>query len=93
MYNFKANKALYFCDFRLLKKQHLVLKSPVFTSSSRHRLIRDVGTDIGMDIKTNIETVIKWLLLYYVVPIAAKKELSLGHGRTEVVKDRCGRRD
>ena len=93
MYNFKANKALCLCNSRLLGKQHLALEGPIFTSFSGRRLIRDVGMDIGMDIGINIETVMEWLLLYYMVPIAAEGKLSLGHRKTEVVRDRRGRRD
>jgi len=55
--------------------------------------MRDVGIDIGMDVGMNVETVMEQLLLYYAVPIAAKGKLSLGHRRTEVVRDRYGRRD
>ena len=46
--------------------------------------------DIGTDIKIDIETVIKQLLLYHIMPIAARKKLSLGHKRTEAVRDKCG---
>ena len=88
-YNFKANKALYLYNSRLLGKQRLALKGPISTSSSRYKLIRDIGTDIGMD----IETVIEWLLLYYMVPITTRGKLSLGYRRTEVVRDRRGWRD
>ena len=50
-------------------------------------------TDIGTDIRTDIETVIERPLLYYTVPIAAGGKLSLGHKRTEAVRDRYRRRD
>jgi len=55
--------------------------------------MRDIGTDVGTDIGTDVETIIERLLLYYVVPIAARGKLSLGHGRTEAARDRRGRRD
>jgi hypothetical protein len=55
VYNFKANKALYLRDFRLLGKQHLALKGPISTSSSGCGLMRDVGTDIEIDIETIME--------------------------------------
>jgi hypothetical protein len=89
VYNFKANKALCLCNFRLLKKQHLALKGPVSTSSSRGRLIIDIGTDV----KTDIETVMEWLLPYYIIPIAAKGKLSLKHRKMEAVRDRHRQRD
>jgi hypothetical protein len=37
-----------------------------------------------------VETVIERLLPYYAVPITARGKLSLGYGRTEVVRDRRG---
>ena len=89
MYNFKANKALYLYDSRLLGKQRLALEGPISTSSSGYRLIRDIGIGIGMD----IETVIERPLLYYAVPIATRGKLSLGYRKTEAVRDRRGRRD
>lgn len=46
-----------------------------------------------MDIKTDIKTIIKRLLLYHAVPIAAKGKLSLGHKRMEVARNRRGQRD
>ena len=89
MYNFKANKALYLCDSRLLGKQRLALKGPISTSFSGCKLIRDIEMDIG----TDIETVMERPLPYYAVPIAAKEKLSLGHRRIEAVRDRRGWRD
>ena len=86
MYNFKVNKAFCLYNSRLLKKQYLALKGPIFTSSSRCRLIRDIKMDIGI----NIETIIEWPLPYYIVPIAAEGKLSLGYRRMEAVRDRCG---
>ena len=50
----------------------------------------DIGTNIGMDMEMDIKTIIKQLLLYYTVPIAAKKKLSLGHKRTKAARDRRG---
>ena len=89
MYNFKANKALYLCDSRLLGKQRLALEGPVSTSSSRCGLMRDIGTGIGID----VETVIERPLPYYAVPIATGGKLSLGYRRIEAVRDRRGWRD
>jgi len=93
VYNFKANKALYLRNFRLLGKQRLALKGPVSTFFSKRKLIRDIGMDIGTDIGIDVETIIKRPLPYYIVPIATKGKLSLGYRRTEVVRDRRGRRD
>ena len=89
MYNFKANKALYLYNSRLLRKQCLALKGPISTSSSGRGLIRDIRTDVG----TDVETIIKQPLPYHAVPITARGKLSLGHGRMEMVRDRRGRRD
>ena len=86
MYNFKANKALYLYDSRLLGKQRLALEGPVSTSFSGRGLIRDIGTGIG----TDMETVMERPLPYYMVPITTRGKLSLGHRRTEAVRDRRG---
>ena len=48
----------------------------------------DIGMDIRTDIKMDIETIIKQLLPYYMVPITAKGELSLGYKKIEVTKNR-----
>jgi hypothetical protein len=89
VYNFKANKALYLRDFRLLGKQYLASEGPISTSSSGGGLIMDVGTDIG----TDVETVMEWPLLYCAVPIAARGKLFLKYRRIEAVRDRRGRGD
>ena len=55
--------------------------------------MRDVGTDIKTDVGMDVETIIEQPLPYYAVPIAAGGKLSLGHRRTEVVRDRRRQRD